>query len=165
MTVEELHAAFKKDFEPQFKELTFFAVFRKEKPAVDPVNKSLGSHEIIDPALHKIGLFRPFIYHIKRLPKAYKGFKIEYAVSYDTVPFEFGEEMERMLPLDVFYSEEKIIQYAEEHADEICIQLNDYTLIIKDICDIIAGGDFEQHKRMLQKEKLNQFSDDDDDLE
>lgn len=168
MTVKELQSAYEKDFQSLIKEdVTFFAVFPKERSSGNPFNKSADDDEIIEPGKHQLNLSRPFIYNIKHLPETYKGFEIRYLISSETYPYEFGLEMETMLTPDVFYSEEKIIQYAEDHADEICKQLNDYSLTFKDICDIIAGGDFEALKLANEKEreKPNRFFDDESDEE
>jgi len=116
----------------------------------------------IQPATHSLFFWRPFIFDERKLGKTFRGFEIKTVIIDETIPQEFRLDEEGILPFDICWSEEKIIVYAEKHALEICEQLNDYKLTLKDISDIIAGGDFEQHKKLLHEERLERLSEEEE---
>lgn len=112
---------------------------------------------------------RPFIFDFRKLPTTFRGFKVDTGISWDTIPEEFRLEEDELVPFYISMSEEKIIAYAEEHAVEICEELNDFALTLKDICNMITGGDFERHKKLCADAReddiknQNAFLNDDDD--
>jgi len=112
----------------------------------------------IHPNTHRLYAFRPFVFDIRQLPESFQGFELVVFVSVETIPEEFQLDEAGILPVDICWSEGKVIAYAEIHALEICEQLNDYTFTLKNISDMIADGDIEQHKKMLELARLIRMS-------
>ncbi len=162
MTAIELKA----DFENQFQKLTEKGLqFDNVMPLHRPVTgiwKSVSEDAEIDPSTHYISASRPFIFDIRKMPKSFLGFTIQVSMWQSALPDEFRLDEEDSVPTASCWSEEHIIAYAEEHALDICTQLNDYTFTLKDICDMIAYGDFEQHKKNLEEEKIRSFYENDE---
>lgn len=158
MTAKEIETDFGKQFEPFIKMgLHFMAPFPKLFLGEKGIMKSAAPDEDINPLTHRLYAIRPFIFDVRQLPKSFRGFELEVIISSDTMPAEFLLDEEDILPFDLCMSEEKIIAYAEKHALDICDQLNDYTLTLKDICDMIAGGDFERHKKLCEEERVKRM--------
>lgn len=157
MTERELQADFEKQFAAQIKKgLQFSGVF--PLPDKDGLAKNVKEDAQVHPLTHRLFLSRPFIFDIRQLPKSFCGFKLSYVVPVDTIPDEFRLDEEDILPFDICWSAENIIAYAEKHAPDICEQLSDYTLTLKDICDMIADGDFERHKKLCEEERVKRIS-------
>ena len=168
MTIKELRKEFEKEFAAlALKGVELYCAVPKKK-GKHGMTKGAKDDEEIASSTHDIYISRPLIFDGRKIPETFYGFKIEGTTSNDSVPDEFKAYDEGLLPFDVCWSEEKIIAYAETHALEICEQLNDYTLTLKDICDILAGGDFERHKKLLEEEKalrLSGYYDEGDDFD
>jgi len=166
MTVNEL----RKDFEKQFaalvlKGLMLDCAFPK-KIGEHGMTKGVSDDVEIEPSMHYLFVVHPLIFDSRKLPETFLGFEIQSGYSESSVPEEFRAYEEGLAPYDICWSEEKIIAYAEEHALEICEQLGDYSLTHNDICDMLAGGDFENHKKSVAEERalrLSGYYDDMDD--
>ncbi|MCG3167475.1 MAG: hypothetical protein POELPBGB_03267 [Bacteroidia bacterium] len=162
MTAKELKA----DFEIQFqalidKGLEFGNVMPVHRVG-EGITKSVHGDAEIHPATHYISASRPFIFDIRQLPKSFRGFTIQVMVWQSAVPDEFRLDEDDIVPFEVCWSEERVLAYAEEHVLDICTQLNDYTFTLKDICDMIVGGDFERHKKQLEEESKRSYYEDEE---
>jgi hypothetical protein len=162
MTAKELQT----DFEKQFQSLTekglqFCNVMPLHRPA-SGIWKSVSEDAEVHPTSHYIFTCRPFIFDIRQLPKVFLGFQVHVIVWQSALPDEFRLDEDDTVPTESCWSEERIIAYAEEHALDICTQLNDYTFTLKDICDMIARGDFEKHKKYLEEEKRRSYYEEDE---
>ena len=170
MTVREI----KKEFALEFPALAaqgmgIECAFRKEKTKEELehgwLKKSSKEDDEIEPATHYLDIGRPMIFDFRKIPKTFRGFELSAGIIQDSVPEEFKAEEEGLMYYDECYSPERIIEYAETHALEICEQLDDYTFTLKDICDMIVGEDFERHKKYCEEEKAKRLSGEYDDEE
>ncbi len=164
MTIRDLRTQFHIEFpELMEKGLHFDGIFTLGPGIMSPVADTVEAN----PSAHQIFCSIPFIFDYRKLPKIFLGFKMSGAIPIETIPEEFRLDEEGLLTYEECWSEARIIAYAEEHALDICEQLNDYTLTLKDLCDIIAGGDFERHKKELAKilEQAEEEEEDDFDEE
>ena len=124
-------------------------------------------HDYPTPATHMLVTERPFIFDIRKIPDTFHGFTLYCYIDWDTKPEEFrGPPLPDdwkpkdgivLIPLDILFAPEKVMAYAEEHVLEICEQLNDYTLTLKNICDMIVCCDFEQHKKECEEKRLKRL--------
>lgn len=158
MTVKELQI----DFEKQPRALGALFVFPLQKTKED-LKRGIGimaakEGDEIHPSTHRVTIFRPFIFDVRQVPKSFHGFELETTIISETIPYEFRLDEEDIVPFDICHSEEKIIAYAEKNALDICEQLNDYSFTLKDICDMIAGGDFERHKKLCEQLRLKRMN-------
>lgn len=163
MTVREI----KREFALEFPELMrsglgSICVMPKEKTPEDIERGfgklSSGDDVEIEPRTHYLTAFRPMIFDFRKIPKTFRDFEISICIVQDSVPEEFKAEEDGLMYYDECYSPERVIEYAETHALEICEQLNDYTLTQKDLCDILTGGDFERHKKLCEEEKVKRLN-------
>jgi hypothetical protein len=124
-------------------------------------------HDHPKPHTHELYTERSFIFDIRKIPATFHGFKLYAWVKYKTKPAEFcppertDEDIEkgiyRFLPIDEIYPPERVIAYAEENVLDICEQLNDYTFTLKDICDMIVSGDFDEHKKECEEARVRRI--------
>jgi hypothetical protein len=160
MTVKELQDEFENEFATHIqKGLGTISVFSK-------VAKGMMTNEkadtIIHPSTHKLYSFRPFIFDTRQLPETFREFELEITTNYETIPDELRLDEEGMVHFHVCRSPEKLKAWAEEHALEICEQLNDYTFTLQDLCNMLADGDFERYKRICKEAELRDFEEEEE---
>ena len=164
MTAGELEKKFESEFAASITDgMMWGGAFPKEK--IDAVTYSVEPEVKIDPAHHQLIIWRPLIMDHRTLPKTFLGFKVDWLVRNDSIPEELRADEEGLMHYDECWSEERVIAYVREHAIDICEKLNDYTLTEKELCDIIAGGDFERLKKDVAEERAARLNGEYDDFE
>jgi len=155
----------KQQFEKQYADLVnkglklYFAMPLKKEG--DTIRKSVPDDTEITPATHSLAYKRPFIFDIRKLPKTFMDYELMGAINQESLPEEFRADEYELMTSAECWSEAHILQYAEEHALEICEQLGDYSFTLKNICDMMVG-DFEKHKEQLAKEQIYWLTHDDE---
>lgn len=147
MTAADLQKAFETEFAELIKKGLTFDIMTFPESGRSGVLKPMHGDNIPNVDRDKILVWYPFIFDSRKLPETFKDFKIEALRSHDTFPEEFRLDEEGLMTSQECWSEKRIIAYAQEHALEICEELNDYSLTFEEICDIVAGGSLEELKK------------------
>jgi hypothetical protein len=155
MTAKEIRSRFEKEFEPYIKKglhlHNIFLITKQERgsrmtPAVEGEDLSAENHEI--------HVSRPFFFDGRNLKRTFLGFQFLTTIQEETIPEYFKLDEDDILTYDECWSPHRMLAYARENALEICEQLNDYNFTLAELCDILAGGDFEKFKKNWEEENL-----------
>jgi hypothetical protein len=150
MTVSELKIELARDYEDLVSKGLRLHGAMPNKREGSAMLMSVPDETEIHSSTHHLLFSRPFIFDLRKLPETFRGFDVKPLIGQEDMPEEFRADEYELMPFHECWSEEHILTYAEEHALEICEQLNDYSLTLKDICNMIAFGDFEKHKETIR---------------
>jgi hypothetical protein len=170
ITFKELRTRFEKEFEQEIKKgvcLWLIMPIAEGESGMRIIPK-LEDDQEVNPKNHKILISQPFIYDARNSRKTFMGFQLEGIVLNHSLPDHFRLDEEGILSYKECWNPERILAYATENALDICEQLNDYTLTLSDICDIITNGDFERYKKkweLMEDEDEEEDNDDDEWME
>ncbi len=114
-------------------------------------------YEYVNPITHSISFWVPFIIDHRKIPKFYKGMKVDVITISPSCPreFDFGDRED--VSLEEANDPQHYIDFVNWCEEEIREKFNSPTMTKKEMLDAIAFGDFEKYKMNYENKKLNRL--------
>lgn len=112
------------------------------------ISQGLEDDDLVNPFNCHIALWVNFFTDHRKIPKFYKGIKVEVVVRDDTEPdeFKFDDGTKDFYTLEEINFPQRYIDYVLDNKEKIRKKLGDETMTIKDMLDALYWGDFDKYK-------------------